>query len=57
MLFQKLFVQIASLLLVGQAVVHALPKGPSSLEERGDVPCDDISKYSVEVSLFSELRS
>jgi hypothetical protein len=49
--FQNILVQITSVLLVTQGLVHAQPGATASLEERAkDVPCDDISKYTVAVS-------
>lgn len=48
--FQNIFVQVMSFFLVGQGLIHALPTETASLDVRASVPCDDISKYTLQVS-------
>ena len=48
--FHNIFVQVVSFFLVGQWLIHALPAEAASLETRASIPCDDISKYTLEVS-------
>jgi hypothetical protein len=48
--FQNIFVQVVSFFLVGQRLIHALPAETASLEIGAKIPCDDISKYTLQVS-------
>jgi hypothetical protein len=61
MLFQNTFVPAVYFLLASQRLVHALPQDNglnSDTNTLASVPCDDISKYTVQVSsIFYVLNS